>query len=107
VAVGSPAALAKQLQQGVHLHIELSEITPSIQRAVEDFSDIQEVDWDRTHRVLSLRVPVREMIPPLLTALVEAGAQIFSVVPQEPTLKDVYFALHTGARPHPSTGDEQ
>ena len=57
--------------------------------------------------MLSLRVPVREMIPPLLTALVEAGAQIFSVVPQEPTLEDVYFALHTEIRPHASIGDEQ
>ncbi len=107
VAVGSPAPLAKRLQQGVCLRIELSEITSAIQKAVEDFNDTQEVDWDRTHCVLSLRVPVREMIPPLLTALVEAGAQIFSVVPQEPTLEDVYFALHTEIRPHASIGDEQ
>ena len=80
-------------------------------KALEKTGDLaritQEVDWDRTHCVLSLRVPVREMIPPLLTALVEAGAQIFSVVPQEPTLEDVYFALHTEIRPHASIGDEQ
>ena len=44
--------------------------------------------------VASARVPDREGIPDLLGALVAAGGRIYRLSPQEPTLEDVYFALH-------------
>jgi ABC-2 type transport system ATP-binding protein len=49
--------------------------------------------------VLSLWVAQRSAIPGLVTALASAGCQIYRVSPQEPTLEDVYFALHEGAVP--------
>jgi ABC-2 type transport system ATP-binding protein len=36
----------------------------------------------------------REKVPELVAALVAAGVRIYRVVPQEPSLEDVYFALH-------------
>ena len=39
----------------------------------------------------------REAIPDLIAALVSAGVRIYQVTPQEPTLEDVYFALHSDA----------
>jgi ABC-2 type transport system ATP-binding protein len=36
----------------------------------------------------------REAIPGLVAALVAAGVRIYQVAPQEPSLEDVYFALH-------------
>ena len=36
----------------------------------------------------------RETIPALVTALASAGTRIYRVAPQEPSLEDVYFALH-------------
>ena len=36
----------------------------------------------------------REKVPDLVAALVAAGVRIYRVAPQEPSLEDVYFALH-------------
>jgi ABC-2 type transport system ATP-binding protein len=36
----------------------------------------------------------REIIPDLIAGLVAAGVRIYQVTPQEPSLEDVYFALH-------------
>jgi ABC-2 type transport system ATP-binding protein len=36
----------------------------------------------------------REAIPELIAALVAAGIRIYRVTPEEPSLADVYFALH-------------
>jgi ABC-2 type transport system ATP-binding protein len=36
----------------------------------------------------------RETIPELIAALVTAGIRIYRVTPEEPSLTDVYFALH-------------
>ena len=36
----------------------------------------------------------RETIPRLVAALVAAGVRVYQVTPHEPSLEDVYFALH-------------
>ena len=36
----------------------------------------------------------RETIPDLIATLVANGVRIYQVTPQEPSLADVYFALH-------------
>ena len=44
--------------------------------------------------VVSVSGISRERIPDLIAALVGAGVRMYRVTAQEPTLEDVYFALH-------------
>jgi ABC-2 type transport system ATP-binding protein len=91
VAVGMPEELARDLWQGVRLEVELDSCdldTVSLPR------DARDVSWDGAARSLSLWMPRRGAIPDLVAALVSGGCRVYRVAPQEPTLEDVYFALH-------------
>jgi ABC-2 type transport system ATP-binding protein len=90
-AVGTPEELARELWQGVRLEVELDRCDLD---ALSLPPDARDVSWDAAARSLSLWMPRREAIPDLVEALVDAGCRIYSVAPQEPTLEDVYFALH-------------
>ena len=95
VAVGTPEALARELWHGVRLQVELDGC------GSEDPSlppDVRDVEWDPAEGVLSLWVAQRAAIPALVASLVGDGCRIYRVSPQEPTLEDVYFALHERAR---------
>lgn len=94
VAVGTPKELARDLWQGVRLEVELDRCDLD---AVALPSEARDVSWDATARSLLLWIPQREAIPDLVASLVAAGCRVYRVAPQEPTLEDVYFALHTAA----------
>jgi ABC-2 type transport system ATP-binding protein len=91
VVVGTPEELAHELWQGVRLEVELDGCDPD---ALSLPSEAGDVRWDGTARSLSLWMPQREGIPDLVASLVDAGCRVYRVSPQEPTLEDVYFALH-------------
>jgi ABC-2 type transport system ATP-binding protein len=91
VAVGTPEELAHELWQGVRLEVELDGCDPD---ALSLPSQAHYVSWDEAEHSLSLWIPRREAIPDLVTSLVNAGCRVYRVAPQEPTLEDVYFALH-------------
>jgi len=91
VALGTPSGLARRLQHGVRLNIEMDSWEPD---AVPLPEAAREVTWSEEDRVLQLRLPRREDIPGLVASLIEAGRRIYRVSPEEPTLEDVYFALH-------------
>jgi len=91
VAVGEPATLARDLWQGVRLEIELD---PGPLTGVPLPPEVRDLAWDEEGHVLSLWLPQRDDVPDLVAALVNAGRRIYQVAPQEPTLEDVYFALH-------------
>jgi ABC-2 type transport system ATP-binding protein len=95
VALGTPEELAHELWQGIRLQIEVDGCDPA---ALSLPAEARDVAWDAEAGVLSLWVPQRTAIPELVTSLASAGCQIYRVSPQEPTLEDVYFALHEGAR---------
>jgi len=97
VAVGTPEELARELWQGVRLEVALDAWDPT---AVSLPPEARDVAWDAEARTLSLWVPGREAIPHLVDSLVAAGRRIYRVAPQEPTLEDVYFALHEGRALH-------
>ncbi len=97
VAVGTPEELARELWQGVRLEVELDAWDPT---TVSLPPEARDVAWEAEARTLSLWVPRRDAIPDLVGALVAAGRRLYRVAPQEPTLEDVYFALHEGRALH-------
>ncbi len=109
VAMGTPEDLARDLRHGVRLQVELEACDPD---ALPLPSDARDVHWDAEANVLSLWVPQRAAIPDLVASLVAAGCRVYRVAPEEPTLEDVYFALHEGAagrakrEPEGATGKE-
>ncbi|MFP4396042.1 MAG: ATP-binding cassette domain-containing protein [Anaerolineales bacterium] len=95
VALGAPHELARQLWKGVRLEIELA--AAGAERALDAaraLPQVREVTWDAESGLATAWAPEREVIPALVSALVEAGGRIYRLNPQEPTLEDVYFALH-------------
>ncbi len=93
VALGAPAELARRLWRGLRLEIELTPASaPAALEALRAMPGVGEVEWDAP--VATARVSDREAIPDLLAALVAAGGRVYRVSPREPTLEDVYFALH-------------
>jgi ABC-2 type transport system ATP-binding protein len=95
VAVGTPEELARDLWQGVRLQVELDACDPEGLSLPSQACDVR---WDPAERVLSLWIPERAAIPDLVKSLVDVGCRVYRVAPQEPTLEDVYFALHGRAR---------
>ncbi len=95
VAVGTPEDLAHDLWQGVRLQVELDACDLE---ALALPHEVRDVDWDPAEKILSLWIPRRAAIPDLVASLVVGGCRIYRVSPQEPTLEDVYFALHERAR---------
>ena len=101
VALGTPAELARQVGHSQQLEIEIA--PPGMAAAIEtlraQLPHAQPVHEAGTIRVMGAH---RETIPDLVAALVGAGVRVYRVAAQEPSLEDVYFALH-GVQP----GDEQ
>ena len=94
VALGTPADLARDLWQGMRLEIELD---PGGAPAVPLPAEARDAAWDAKANVLSLRVADRDAVPARVTRLGAAGRLVYRVTPDEPTLEDVYFALHEQA----------
>lgn len=93
MALGAPAELARSLWQGVRLEIELGGGSrPALLAAWQGRPGLSEVSW--ADGVLQLRVSGRDMIPDLVAELVAQGERLYRVTPCQPTLEDVYFALH-------------
>lgn len=95
VAMGTPRELARDLHRGVRLEVALDAPPPD---RIFDYPALAPARdhtlWDSASNTATLRLPVEYDIPILVSALVEAGARIYRVSPLEPTLEDVYFALH-------------
>jgi ABC-2 type transport system ATP-binding protein len=93
VALGTPHELAQQLGRSLRLEIEVAPdglgTALDIVRAVPGIAKPAQNDG-----TITLTGADREAIPGLVAALVSAGVRIYRVTPQEPSLEDVYFALH-------------
>jgi ABC-2 type transport system ATP-binding protein len=93
VALGSPAELAHRLGRSQRLEIEVApEERAAALDVLQDALEREEVAPQNGKIVVT--GAQRESIPPLVAALVAAGVRIYQVTPQEPSLEDVYFALH-------------
>jgi ABC-2 type transport system ATP-binding protein len=94
MALGTPAELGERIlhtTQRIEVEVdpESVEQAASIVRALPGVRDVlTEVD------VITATGGGRAGVPAIVAALTEAHIPIFRVTPQEPTLEDIYFALH-------------
>jgi len=93
LALGTPAELARRLVRSLRLEIEVaSEGVPAALEVLR--AALGTTDLAHQEGRITLQGADREQVPEMVAALVGAGVRIYRVVPQEPSLEDVYFALH-------------
>lgn len=94
LAMGSPADLARQVALTTQ-RVEFEVANGSTNRAADllrGLPDVREVIVEVD--VITVQGPGREAIPALVHTLAAADVPLYRVTPQEPTLEDIYFALH-------------
>lgn len=100
VALGTPAELARKLGRSQRLEVEVgSEDLPATLALLQ--STVGQENVERREAVIpgqNAKITItgtqRDSIPDLVASLVAAGVRIYQVTPQEPSLEDIYFALH-------------
>jgi ABC-2 type transport system ATP-binding protein len=93
VALGTPAELARRLgrSQRLEIDVEPEHVPASLEVIDARFGISDPAVENGTITVIGAE---RETIPDLVASLVGAGVRIYGITPQEPSLEDVYFALH-------------
>jgi len=95
VAQGTPAELANQYVKRLDVQIETA--PEQVESALEILSNASTLTRGlprRTNESLTLTVTGREAIPDLMMLLVNRGIRVYRLAANEPSLEDVYFALH-------------
>jgi ABC-2 type transport system ATP-binding protein len=95
VAQGTPSDLAHQYVKRLDVQIETA--PEQIEEAIQILSSASSLTRGLPHPTngsLTLTVTGRDAIPELMKLLVNAGIQVYRLAANEPTLEDVYFALH-------------
>ena len=93
VALGTPAELARKLGPSQSLEIEVAPgSVPAALGVIQAHQDSATAAEE--NGTLTIQGPDREAIPDLVASLVNAGVRVYRVAPREPSLEDVYFALH-------------
>lgn len=93
VAVGTAAELAGQIGAKLRYDITVeADQTTAAQQIARRMHGVQQAADGAAGIVVT--VNERDAIPDVLAALTAAGVRIFSVVPQENSLEDIYMALH-------------
>jgi len=93
VALGMPEELIRGLDRELRVEVELLPGDEAAVEALQSLPGVQEVTEER-HGLLRVKVTSRRVIPEIAATVVGAGGRLFRLSPQEPTLEDVYFALH-------------
>jgi ABC-2 type transport system ATP-binding protein len=95
VAQGTPAELAHQYVKRLDVKIETAlEQIDSAMAILSNTSSLTRGLPRRTNGSFTLTVTGREAIPELMTLLVNHGIRVYRLAANEPSLEDVYFALH-------------
>ena len=95
VALGTPAELAHQYVKRLDVQIETApEQTKTSLEILSTASSLTRGLPRRTNGSITLTVTGREAIPELLALLVSQGIRVYRMAANEPSLEDVYFALH-------------
>ena len=95
VALGTPAELAHQYVKRLDVQIETApEQTKITLEILSNASALTRGLPRRTNGSITLTVTGREAIPELLALLVSQGIRVYRLAANEPSLEDVYFALH-------------
>jgi ABC-2 type transport system ATP-binding protein len=92
VALGAPRELARRLIHNLCLEIEVaSEEMPAALDTLK--AALGATGVTQNNGTITVMGAGREAAPDLVASLVHAGVRVYRVVPQEPSLEDVYFAL--------------
>ena len=95
VALGTPSELAHQYVKRLDVQIEMA--PEQTELALQILSTASSLTRGLPHHIngsLTLTVTGRKAIPDLLALLVSQGIRIYRLASNEPSLEDVYFALH-------------
>ena len=99
MAIGAPHDLARRLVRNVSVEFELAHgSTAHALQALQGAPGV--ASPGQRNGAIVVSGAEREAIPDLISLLVNAGVRIYQVTPQEPTLEDVYFALHSDTEVH-------
>jgi ABC-2 type transport system ATP-binding protein len=75
--------------------VDIDVAADGIAAALDAFQGASGIGYvDHAEGTISVVGADRTMIPEIIALLVHAGVQIYRVAPREPSLEDVYFALH-------------
>ncbi len=96
LALGTPAELAQRIVPAVQLRLEVDPADMASAVRVLDDRRAQRTQAEVAALVID-ELP-RSQIPALVAALVQAGVRLYRVDYTEPSLEDVYFALHTARK---------
>ncbi len=93
LALGTPSELGAELIGRQAVEFELSPDTLALAlNTLEGITDPAEIEPDGDR--LKVAGIERQQIPELIAQLAAVGARIYTVTTQEPSLEDIYFALH-------------
>jgi ABC-2 type transport system ATP-binding protein len=93
VALGTPSELAHRLGRSQRLELEVApQMTGTAIEVIRRSFDI--ISFEQEHGSISVIGADREAVPVLVAALVAEDVPVYKVAPQEPSLEEVYFALH-------------
>lgn len=95
LAEGTPGALARRYahRRVIELEVAPDSVAPAAELLAR-LPHITGVEADRS--VLRFSGADHEAIPDVIARLAAGGVRIYRVTPEEPSLEDVYFALHEG-----------
>jgi len=93
IAQGTPAELARQYGHTVGLEIEVdaSQSAAAVE-VLRGVPGVRDATWE--DGLLRVNGAHHELIPDLVAALVGRQIKVYRVTPHEPTLEEIYFALH-------------
>jgi ABC-2 type transport system ATP-binding protein len=95
LALGAPAALAREIAPAGQLRVETD---PSQMQAAAAAAGRRVELNQHEQGVLVIPGVTREQIPDLVATLVNAGIRLYRIDYAEPSLEEVYFALHAAER---------
>lgn len=94
LAIGTPAELARGLGGSLSLEIEVApQYTAQALALLGASSGIVDSPTPQ-NGMITLAITSRDVIPGLIAVLVEGGVPVYRITPQDPSLEDIYFALH-------------
>ena len=95
VAIGTPVELMHQYVHRLDVDIEVApEQVKTALEALSSASSLTQGLPRHENGNLTLTVPGRDAIPALLNILVQKGIRVYHIAAHQPSLEDVYFALH-------------
>jgi ABC-2 type transport system ATP-binding protein len=93
LALGTPSQLARNIVSEIRLKVEIDLAQADLATAILGRYTDAAPSLDASG--LAVSGIMHDQIPDVIAALVAEGVRIYSVEHDEPTLEDVYFALHT------------